>query len=87
MPSYLLEMLNEGHTFAMLNGWEIVLILAVVLILFGAKKLPGLAKGFGQGIKEFKTGMRENSDKSGQALTPTDTYGHLRTPADASDKA
>jgi sec-independent protein translocase protein TatA len=39
---------------AMLGGWEIVLILAVVLILFGAKKLPELAKGLGQGIKEFK---------------------------------
>jgi len=39
---------------AMLGGWEIVLILAVVLLLFGAKKLPELAKGLGQGIKEFK---------------------------------
>ena len=36
------------------GGGEIVLILAVVLILFGAKKLPELAKGLGQGIKEFK---------------------------------
>jgi len=36
-------------------GWpEIVAILVVVLILFGAKKLPELAKGLGQGIKEFK---------------------------------
>ena len=32
---------------ALLGGWEIVLILAVVLILFGAKKLPELAKGLG----------------------------------------
>jgi sec-independent protein translocase protein TatA len=39
---------------AMLGGWEIVLILAVVLILFGAKKLPELAKGLGSGIKEFR---------------------------------
>jgi len=39
---------------AFFGGWEIVLILAVVLILFGAKKLPELAKGLGQGIKEFK---------------------------------
>jgi len=38
----------------MLGGWEIILILAVVLLLFGAKKLPELAKGLGQGIKEFK---------------------------------
>lgn len=45
--------------FAMLNGWEIVLILAVVLVLFGAKKLPELARGLGQGIREFKKSTRE----------------------------
>ncbi|WP_041257285.1 twin-arginine translocase TatA/TatE family subunit [Fibrella aestuarina] len=33
---------------------EIVLILAVVLLLFGAKKLPDLARGLGKGIREFK---------------------------------
>ena len=38
----------------MMGGWEIILILAVVVLLFGAKKLPELAKGLGQGIKEFK---------------------------------
>ena len=43
----------------MLGGWEIFLILAVVLILFGAKKLPELAKGLGQGIKEFKKASSE----------------------------
>ena len=40
--------------FLNLGGGEILLILALVLILFGAKKLPELAKGLGQGIKEFK---------------------------------
>ena len=37
-----------------LGGGEIILILAVVLILFGAKRLPELARGLGQGIREFK---------------------------------
>lgn len=37
-----------------IGGWEIILILAVIVLLFGAKKLPELAKGLGQGIKEFK---------------------------------
>lgn len=45
------------------GGWEIVLILAVVLILFGAKKLPELAKGLGSGIKEFKKATREVTDE------------------------
>ncbi|PYI82514.1 MAG: twin-arginine translocase TatA/TatE family subunit [Verrucomicrobia bacterium] len=45
------------------GGWEILLILAVVLILFGAKKLPELAKGLGQGIKEFKKATREVTEE------------------------
>ena len=48
---------------AMLNGWEIVAILAVVLIIFGAKKLPELAKGLGEGIKEFRKSSREIQDE------------------------
>jgi sec-independent protein translocase protein TatA len=42
---------------------EIILILAVVLILFGAKKIPELAKGMGQGIKEFKKATKEVTDE------------------------
>jgi sec-independent protein translocase protein TatA len=49
------------------GGWEIVLILAVVLILFGAKKLPELAKGLGQGIKEFKKASREVTEELSNA--------------------
>jgi sec-independent protein translocase protein TatA len=52
----------------MLGGWEIVLILAVVLILFGAKKLPELAKGLGSGIKEFKKATREVTDEISTAM-------------------
>jgi sec-independent protein translocase protein TatA len=47
-----------------LGGWEIVLILAVVLLLFGARKLPELAKGLGQGIREFKKVSRDVIDRS-----------------------
>ncbi len=46
-----------------LGGSEIILILALVLILFGAKKLPELAKGLGTGIKEFKKATREVTDE------------------------
>lgn len=46
---------------AMLNLWEIVLLLLVVLLLFGARKLPELARGFGQGIKEFKKASQEDA--------------------------
>ena len=53
---------------AMLNGWEIVLILAVVLVLFGAKKLPELARGLGQGIKEFKKATRDVTEELQNAI-------------------
>ena len=56
---------------AMLGGWEIVLILAVVLILFGAKKLPELAKGLGSGIKEFKKATREVTEEIQNAADDT----------------
>ena len=41
-------------------GWpQIVLIIVVVLILFGGKKLPQLMKGLGEGMKEFKNASKE----------------------------
>jgi len=46
-----------------LGGWEVVVILAVVLLLFGAKKLPELARGLGSGIKEFKKATREVTEE------------------------
>ena len=45
--------------FGSLGGSEIILILLFVLIFFGAKKLPDLAKGLGQGIKEFRKAAKD----------------------------
>jgi sec-independent protein translocase protein TatA len=58
---------------AWLGGMEVVLILAVVLILFGAKKLPELAKGLGSGIKEFKKATREVTDEIQNSTTDATT--------------
>lgn len=63
------------------GGWEIVLILAVVLILFGAKKLPELAKGLGTGIKEFKKATREVTDEIQNAGTDTPAPAPKAPPA------
>jgi sec-independent protein translocase protein TatA len=38
---------------------EIILILAIVLLLFGGKKIPELMRGIGKGVKNFKDGMKE----------------------------
>lgn len=42
-----------------LGGQELLIILAIVIILFGAKKIPELASGLGKGIKEFKKASKE----------------------------
>ena len=39
--------------------WEIVLIVLVILLLFGGKKIPELMRGLGKGVKSFKQGMNE----------------------------
>ena len=45
--------------FGSLGFWEIALIVLVVLLLFGGKKIPELMKGIGKGVKSFKDGMKE----------------------------
>jgi len=45
--------------FGNIGTGEIILILLVVLILFGSKKIPELAQGLGKGIREFKKAMRD----------------------------
>lgn len=42
-----------------IGPWEIVAIVAVVVLLFGGKKIPELMKGIGKGVKSFKEGMSE----------------------------
>ena len=42
-----------------LGGQELLIILAIVIILFGAKKIPELASGLGKGIKEFKKASKD----------------------------
>lgn len=46
----------------MIGTSELLLIAALVLLLFGGKKLPEMMKGLGQGVRSFKDGMKENSD-------------------------
>ena len=56
-----------------LGGPELIIILVILLLLFGGAKLPSLAKGLGQSIKEFKNAAKDDpkeedkkSDSSGQ---------------------
>lgn len=49
--------------FMNIGGQELILILLIVLVLFGAKKLPELARGMGQAIREFQKAKDEFSDE------------------------
>jgi sec-independent protein translocase protein TatA len=59
-------------SFMNLGGPDLLVILVIILVLFGAKKLPELARGLGQAIKEFQKAKDEFSDelhKAGQSDT------------------
>jgi sec-independent protein translocase protein TatA len=47
---------------ALFGGQEVLVIGIVVVVLFGARKVPELMKGFGEGIREFKKASRDDSD-------------------------
>lgn len=48
--------------FGNIGATEIILIVLVIIILFGAKKIPELAQGIGKGMKEFKKAIKEVED-------------------------
>ncbi len=45
-----------------IGPWQIVLVVLVVLLLFGGRKIPELMRGLGSGIKEFKDASKDDSD-------------------------
>tara|TARA_B110000037_G_C16744103_1_gene352475 strand:- start:129 stop:296 length:168 start_codon:yes stop_codon:yes gene_type:complete len=47
-----------------IGPWQIVLIIAILLLLFGGKKIPELMKGLGKGMKEFKDANKDEGDNS-----------------------
>jgi sec-independent protein translocase protein TatA len=49
-----------------LSPFHWIIVLLVILLLFGAKKIPDLAKGLGQGLKEFKKALKDDDKGSAQ---------------------
>lgn len=47
----------------MIGTWQIVAIILVIVLLFGGKKIPELAKGLGSGIKNFKKAVKEDDEE------------------------
>ena len=62
-----------------IGTWELILIILIIVLIFGGKKIPELMKGVGKGVKSFKEGMNEiedqvnQSDPSKPAPKPDDT--------------
>jgi sec-independent protein translocase protein TatA len=50
-----------------IGAWELTIIFAIVLVLFGGKRLPGVATGLGQAINNFRTALKgESADSQNQ---------------------
>jgi len=59
----------------MFSEWHMILLLIIVFLLFGGKKLPELARGVGEAMKEFKKASREADEiaRGGGSSTPSST--------------
>jgi sec-independent protein translocase protein TatA len=81
----------------MIQGPQLIIVLAIVLLLFGGSKLPKLARSLGEAQKEFRDGLKESEEKDKAApvanastdtappaptATNTSTAGEQTTPAD-----
>lgn len=66
-------MANSTNIFAVfgLGPTELIVILIILLVLFGGSKLPSLAKGLGQSVKEFKKATKEAEEEEPAKVTTT----------------
>jgi sec-independent protein translocase protein TatA len=74
------------------SGMELLLIFGIVVLLFGAKKIPDLAKGIGKGIKDFKKEMKEDEATTVASDEPkkvekTEETEATTTPSDTTKQA
>ncbi|MGY8914052.1 MAG: twin-arginine translocase TatA/TatE family subunit [Flavobacteriales bacterium] len=54
----------SSNIFLAVGPWQIVIVVLVILLLFGGKKIPELMRGLGSGIKEFKDASKEDDTPS-----------------------
>ncbi len=80
---FFMEYMNNATMLALfgrIGGWEILIILVAILLLFGGKRLPELARGLAKGIKSFKKEMKGVSDEVKDAMSTDED-----SPDDSSD--
>ncbi len=74
-----------------IGPWELVLIFFISLLLFGGKRLPGIATGLGQAVKNFKTALNEPQPPAATTTTPdqkliADTTTSVDSPVNTNSK-
>jgi sec-independent protein translocase protein TatA len=69
-----------------LGIWELLIILVVVLLIFGPRRLPEMAKGIGQSVREFRKGIRDMKDDF-EAGSKDDQSANRKPAASASERS
>jgi len=66
------------------SPWHLFIVAVVILVLFGGRKIPELMKGLGQGVREFKEGMRGDQPpaQASQPTNPPATNAPASTPVE-----
>ncbi len=72
--------------FGSLGAPELLIILAIVVVLFGASRLSGLGKGLGRGIRDFRKELREGQEEDEAAKKTETTVGTATTPKSPDEK-
>ena len=73
-------MMNLFIIAGVVGPWQIVLIVAVALLMFGGKKIPELMGGIGKGMKEFKKAVKEEDETPLEASKETPRSDNKREP-------
>ena len=68
-----MDTMSHVILFGVPGPWQIVLIVVMIVLLFGGRKIPELMRGLGQGMKEFKDATREDDGKNGGSKAPEST--------------
>lgn len=70
-----------------LTGWHLLVVLAIVLLLFGAPKLPGLARSIGQSMRIFRSEVKTMKDENGNDVVVEDVADEPEVPKSTTTKA
>lgn len=78
--------MNTVFITAMIAGYQWLIILLIILLLFGGKKIPELMKGVGKGVRAFKEGMNEAEDVQSSTTTHKSADNSKKSTADEASK-